>query len=350
MNGNRSTLAALCFAVASCSAMAQMASNIQGSANAPVLKAEISSCFDFNVSTNKPDATLIVNNNPGGPYPVQVFMGEMDPNLIRVEGQPNAIYRVFLYECGSTTASISVIAKARLNANGVDEFLVAPETFMRDEAFALWARVDSKGAPSGISVSGASQVRVVPTMASDIDLTLPVGSLADIRGPVMAVDAQTVSVGNLVYGVTAKTEYSNGINSLADLSLGDWIVIDGQLNSAGGFDAKEINVEDTENQVRVAGRVQGTGPAGFAMLGVSFYTSSETTYFDVATGMWTTYDALVPGMAVEVRLPVEAAFPTVTIVRLNVPTEPEPEPEPESEEEEEIEDEDPPPPLPPFCS
>jgi uncharacterized protein DUF5666 len=352
MSMTRSILVIACSALAASDAMAQMATH---SLTALSTRTSIGSCFEFNSSTNTPDATLTINNNTKGPSPAQVLMGEMDSNLIRVEGQPNSVYRIYLYDCSPAALDAvraTIVAKGSLDENGRAAFLIEPDTFLRGDTFVLRARVTNGSAKTSQLFSGASHVDVVPTMASDIDITLPAGSLADIRGPVMDVDldAQTVTVGNVVYGMTFKTEFSNGLNSLADLTPGDWIVVDGQFNSFGGFDAKEINVEDAENQVRVAGRVQGIGPAGFAILGLSFYTSSNTTYFDVATGMWTTFDAMELGMAVEVRLPTEGPFPTATIVRLNVPTEPEAEPEPESEEEEELENEDPPSPMPPFCS
>lgn len=306
--------------------------------------AQAPACLGFDGAVNTPEASLVVNYNSEGAFPLTVMMGELDPNLVVVDGDPGADYRVRLIGCGRTQAYKQLFASGTLDVDGRGGIMLSPGDVEAGQVFMLQASVADASMPTGYRLSGATQVTVVPTMSSAIDLFMPQGIFADARGPVMDVGTASVSMGNVVFDITPITQFAN-FDTLADLSPGDWIVIDGEFNATGGFDALEIGREDTEPLVRMESRVQSVGPAGIAILGVSVYVNSTTTYFDEATGTWTDFSAVEAGMAVEVRIETEAMFPAVTQMKLNIPTEPEPEPEPENEGE----PEDPPPP-PPFCS
>ncbi len=312
----------------------------RGDRDTPEAQAPI--CFGFNGAANAPESSLVVNYNTQGAFPLRVLMGELDPNVVFVEGTPGAQYDVRLIGCGRTQAYKQRLASGTLDDTGRSQILLSPGDVTAGEVFMLQAAVADASMPSGYRMSGATQVSVVNSMSANIHLIMPQGSFADARGPVMDAGTNSVTMGNVVFQITPITEFAN-FDTLADLAPGDWIVIAGQFNGAGGFDAEEIGREDTEPLVRMESRVQSVGPAGLAILGTSVYVNSATTYFDEATGAWTDFAAVEPGMAVQVLIETEAEFPAVTQVKLNIPTEPEDEPEPEDEDE----NEDPPP---PFCS
>ncbi len=318
-------------------------SDMEGPATPRTFDVDISSCLELQDSINQPTSTLVVNRNSIGTNPLFSYMGELDPNLLVVEGEPGAEYLVELLSCGYQPLSADILYQGTLNTSGRAQIVLQPGTLTEGDEFFLQATLQGPDPKSEAILSGATRISVVRTMSANIELAMQPGSVADVRGPVTSVGANTIGVGNLIYNTTAKTEFAN-VKSLAGLSVGDWVVVDGAFNAQGQFEAFEIGREDFESQVRLAGRVQGIGPAGLAMLNVSVFMSSETTYFDVLTGTWTDYSAIQPGMAIEVRVPVEATFPSCTEVRLNIPVEIEN--EPEDEPETEIED----PPPPPFCS
>lgn len=338
--------AAVCVVAAASAVSAQMSQTVRRQRPSPAL-AVPAPCLAIAGVANSPESSLVINRNAEGAFPLCVFAGEVDPNIFVVEGAPGAYYSVNLTSCGSVTTAYAVrFAHGYLDESGVAEIMLPPGELKQGDVFALRASVEDASAESGWRVSGASQVRVVRTMASDLDLNMPVGSRVRIRAPATAVNAASVSVGNIEFGVIAKTEFSN-FDALPELSVGDWLVVQAEFNGAGGFNAMEIGLEDAEPDARLRGRVQGVGPAGVAMLNVSVFTSSATTYFDMATGLWTDYAAIEPGMNIEVVIPAAVPFPSATQVLLNFPTEPEPEPEPKPEDEDENENENP---LPPFCS
>jgi Domain of unknown function (DUF5666) len=306
---------------------------------------KLHACFSVDPSINQPEASLVVNGNTVGASPMNVLMGEFDPNVIDITGPPGAEYVLRTVSCGPSPLSAVVFPSGVLDDTGSARIMLEPGVFQTDEVFMLQAQVSDPSSKTGSRLTGATQVSVVTAMSSNVTLGMPLGSIADVRGPVTMLAANSVTIGNLEFQITPKTQFSN-VTDLAGLVIGDWIVVDGEFNAAGGFNAKEIGREDFENQVRLAGRVQGLGPAGVVLLGVSVYVNSATTYYDLLTETWTNYEAIQPGMVIEVRTPTEALFPTATRILLNVPTEPEPEPEPEDEPEIEIES----PPAPPFCS
>ncbi len=301
-------------------------------------------CFDNGDATNSLDASLTINRNASTTYPETIVIGELDINLLVIEGAPLAPYQ--LSACNFTTGTSQVLRSGNLNELGRDEVVISPLQFAAGDVLVFQATVADAVSPTTQHKSMATRAQVVRTMASSVAWIMPIGSLADIRGPVMGLTDNSINVGNLVFQTGPETVFAN-VGSLAELALGDWVVIDGEFRSGGGFTAFEIGLEDSKPEVRLSGRVQGIGPAGVVMLGVSIFTNSSTTFYDLATNEWVTLDAIEPGMPIEVNVAVETPFPSATTVFLNIPVELEPEPEPEEEPEEESED---PPPAPPFCS
>ncbi len=301
-------------------------------------------CFDLEQAEGYGNALLSVNRNDSSIYPQTLVAGELDLTLLVVQGQPGADYSV--ESCSFQDAfGGEVVASGTLDAAGMASVIIPPDNFLRGQVLSLQARVTDDLSPTGVAMSAASRVKVIPTMSANIALNMAVGSLADVLGPVMDITPNSINIGNLTFVVTPATVFAN-VTDLSGLVLGDWVAVKGGFNATGGFDAEEIGLEDPQNQVRLDGRVQSVGPAGFAILGFSFYVSTETVFIDDATGDPRTFADLLPGMPVEVRVVVETQFPSATLIKLNTPIELEPEPEPEPEDENEIEL----PPPPPFCS
>ena len=311
-------------------------------------------------TVNHRDASLVLNRNSVGAAPTEVWMGAFDPNVLELGGEPGALWAL---AWGAPHAGVEVPGMGTLY---VDPAQVWATQFgsldAEGRATIAWesgdlaqidpglvvvaqAAVADRSTASGFRLSGASRATFVPSMSSPIVLVPGQGSTARARAPLSAmVVADAVTVGNLTFSIDGETQFEN-FARLGDLQLGDFLAVEGYVGPLG-FVAESIVLEDPEPEARLSGVVQGVGPAGIVLLGVSVYTTNATTFDDGGTPA--SLADVVPGMTVEVRIPVGSElFPDATQVLLNVHTEPEPEPESEIEEEIEIEIEF----LPPsFCS
>ncbi len=312
-------------------------------------------------SSNHPSSTLVVNRNAAGAAPLQALIGIQDPNVIDIEGEPAAPWvAVFgVYDRGTTVAGMGILnVDLSLPFSRVFGFTDAegnaqitfPVGSLSQVSPGLEVAVQTAIADatmaSGFRLSGVTQITTVETMSSPPLLNPGVGSTARARAPMMGEDAGSVTVGNLTFVVDAATLFAN-FTAMSELAPGDWVVVEGRVGPQGALVAEQVSLEDAEKLARVSGQVQGVGPSGLVVLGVSIYTSSTTQFCD--GGVSVALTDIVPGITVEVMVPVGSeVFPNADTVLLNVNVELEPEPEPEPEEEEEIEFEIPP--APPFCS
>lgn len=316
---------------------------------------------------------LRVNFNPISAPLTDILLGEQDPTYIQVIGPAGATYALAA-ETVSTNRRIahraalsapitptvvggvdfsnttpaptpSLRVTGTLDALGHAEIMLPAGTFRRGAKVGIRAIV-TEG--SGVTASTPlADALVVRTMSANIQVTPAPGSLAKVRGPVLAKGAAQLAVGNIIFNMGPETEFSN-VDSFAEIQVGDWVEIGGGFNANGPFPASDVGVEDAEPEVRLSGRVQGVGPAGLVLLNVSVYVNSETVYTDLNTGMPASYLDITPGMPIHIFVGANEMFPSASEVQLNAPIDPEPEPEPEPEDENE--NEDPPPPPRPFCS
>ncbi len=303
-------------------------------------QAGFGACDPYDLQGTSSDIAVCLNGYCDGDPATRALVGEMDLSRLDITGSPNGEYEVYRVGCDRGG---EVVASGVLDAFGVATHVLGVGSFESDVVSGLRARVVTDDGECEI-FSDVVETESVPTMANDIDVILPAGSFADVRGPFLGRKGNTFRIGNIDFAVTPKTELSGGF-TLDDLELGEWLVVDADLNNQGGYNAIEVNREDTEPMVRLSGRVQGLGPSGLVVLGVSFYMNPQTEYFDFETKTPASFDQITLGMAIEVFVPVEAGVPLANEVHLNVPVELEPEPEPEPEEEPEDS-----PPSPPFCS
>ena len=307
-------------------------------------------------STNSPSASVVVNFNDAGSFPLSSYMGRIDPNVISIDGQSGALYFISFGagQAGTTIPGLGILhidfslpavtKMGLLNANGEHMLSFAPGALTGVPAgvqLTTQAAVADDSMSSGFRLSGATDITFVDTMSAPSALAPAAGTTAQARGPLLAINSSSVTIGGIVFNVSSTTVFSN-FAALSDLALGDWIVVTGFVGAAGVFDAEEVSLEDPETEARISGLVQSVGPAGLSLLNVSVYVSSSTTFDDGGTPV--SFAQVVPGITVEVRIPVDVApFPHVTSTQLNVNVEPEPEPEPETETEIEFT-------PPPFCS
>ncbi|MCA9295795.1 MAG: hypothetical protein KC983_04745 [Phycisphaerales bacterium] len=310
---------------------------------------------------NHRNASMTVNfYNQTGPSLTdaryQALIGQLDPNMIVITGQPNAPYVVTLRDAKKSDDHGHALAYVPsgqivgvLDSEGTEAILVPPLTFSEGEQFTLSAMVFDPSFAGGFRPTGKTDVTVVRTMSATIGVIMPIGSMADARAFVTAKGRNWVSVGNIVYQIDSRTEWAqDDISGLDDINIGDWLVVDGEFNSSGGFRAKEINVEDTEANARLGARVQSIGPGGIAMMDVSIYISDDTEIVDYRSGTPMTMDDIMIGMPVEAYISTAGQFPHVVRLELNSPMEIEAEPEDEPEKEDMENEIQWPPPS--FCS
>ncbi|MEZ6195454.1 MAG: DUF5666 domain-containing protein [Planctomycetota bacterium] len=293
-------------------------------------------------AVNTPQASLKVNYNTGTSFPLTAYMGRLDLNSIVVEGLPNATYALIYGTPAPGTAIPGLgtlhiqtnqpfgLVYGVLDINGHDEVALNPGAlagFPDGTIVGLQALVADASQLYGWNLSGATTVTVVETMSSGIEQLAPTGSQAQILGPVTGFGPNSILVAGVPFRLMASTQFGNSYSSIADVTLGDWVQINGEYGALPGvIDATEINDEDAEPEVRLRGRVQGTGISGYNVFGFSLYVNSNTVYNNPIGP--NAYSEITLGQLMEAYVPIaEMAFPHATSIDMNIPDPLEPEPE-----------------------
>jgi hypothetical protein len=119
---------------------------------------------------------------------------------------------------------------------------------------------------------------------------------------VTAVDASagTVAVDSIDFVTTSKTEFDDDA-SLSTLSVGQYVEVEGTVPSEGsGLQAREIEVDDEENEYAITARIESLGDQSLTVLGTPIQVT-DNTEFDDDGG----FQALQTGTRVEVEYQVQ---------------------------------------------
>jgi hypothetical protein len=120
-----------------------------------------------------------------------------------------------------------------------------------------------------------------------------------VEGAVTALDAGagTIAVDSIDLVTTPKTEFEDG--SLSTLSVGQFVEVEGTVPSDGSaLEAREIEVDDEENEYAITARIEALGEQSLTVLGTPIQVTSTTEFDDGG------FEALQTGTRVEVEYQV----------------------------------------------
>ncbi len=294
----------------------------------------------FGQAINTPSASLVVDQNSVGAFPLTASLGQLDPNILDIAGKPNASYMLLagVFDPGIQVVGLGTLhvrldlpyfmLQGSVGASGSTTIYLPPhslDSLPVGTSFTLQAVLADATTATHYRLSGATQVTVVPFLSAPLKLSSGAGATAAVIAPVSNVTTNSISVGAVTFDVLPTTTL-NGFSNLSSINVGQWVSIDGAANTTGGFDAIKIQKKNAQGTIRLYGMVGGVGVSGFDMLGVSVFVSNSTVFTHDNNPV--DFTLVTPGIFVDAFIPVSSnLFPAANLVELHGVPENEPQPD-----------------------